>query len=122
MKNLPGKQQGASAIATIIVLAVLGYGIYIGMQYVPQAIEAKSIDSILTGIESTNRTEHFNSVRAIKEKVIAGLQINEMNDMTDKFSVKKIKGKFVVKFNYDRELNLVYKTLPMHYEQTVTLE
>ena len=122
MRNLPAKQQGASAIVTIITLAVLGYGVYIGFQYIPQAIEAKSIDSILSSLETTNRTERFNSASAIKEKVIAGLQVNEMNDMTDKFSVKKVKGKFVVKFNYERELNLMYKVLPMPYAQTVTLD
>ena len=122
MKSLPAKQQGASAIVTIIVLAVLGYGVFIGFQYIPQAIEAKSIESILTSLETTNRTEHINSVQAVKEKVISGLQINEMNDMTDKFSVKKVKGKIVVKFNYDRELNLIYKVLPMPYAQTVTLD
>ena len=122
MRNLPAKQQGASAIVTIITLAVLGYGVYIGFQYIPQAIEAKSIDSILSSLETTNRTERFNSASAIKEKVIAGLQVNEMNDMTDKFTVKKVKGKFVVKFNYERELNLMYKVLPMPYAQTVTLD
>jgi len=42
--------------------------------------------------------------------------------MTDQFSVKEINGKYVVKFNYDRELDLIYKKLPMHYAQTVTLK
>ena len=122
MKNSPAKQQGASAIVTVIVLAVLAYGVFIGFQYIPQAIESKSIESILTGLETTNRTERFNSASAIKEKIIAGLQINEMNDMTDKFSVKKTKGKFVVKFDYERELNLIYKVQPMPYAQTVSLD
>ena len=122
MKSLPAKQQGASAIFTVIVLAVLGYGVFIGFQYVPQAIEAKAIESVLTSLEADNRAERFNSASAIKEKVISGLQINEMNDMTDKFSVKKTKGKFVVKFDYERELNLIYKIQPMPYAQTVTLD
>ena len=45
MKKLPNQQKGASAIFTIILLAVLGYAVYIGIQYVPQAVESKSIDS-----------------------------------------------------------------------------
>lgn len=33
MSNLPGQQTGASIIGTIITLAVLGYGVYVGFSY-----------------------------------------------------------------------------------------
>ena len=55
MRNLPAKQQGASAIVTIIVLALLAYGVYLGLQYVPQAIESRSIDSIFSDNVSARR-------------------------------------------------------------------
>jgi hypothetical protein len=121
MKRLPAKQKGASAIVTIIILALLGYGAYVGIQYVPIAIEDKSISSILSTIETTNKTDPVSSPQELKDRVVKALQINEMNDMTDAFTVKKIKEKIVIKFNYDRELNLIYETKQIHYEQTLSL-
>ena len=47
MNKLPAQQKGASAIVTLIILALLAYGVYVGIQYVPQAIESKSVDSVL---------------------------------------------------------------------------
>ena len=40
-------QRGASAVILIIILAILGAGVYIGLQYLPQYIEAGTVDSIL---------------------------------------------------------------------------
>ena len=121
MNKLPGKQKGASLIGTIIILAALGYGAYLGIQYVPQIIESKSIDSILENMKTDQQTDPVTSKQAATQKVIKMLQINEMNDMTDKFTVDQRDGKFIITFKYDRELNLVYKTEPMHYKKSVTL-
>jgi hypothetical protein len=121
MKKLPAKQKGASPIVTIIVLALLGCGVYVGIQYAPIAIEDRSIRSILTTLETTNKSDPVSSPQELKSKIIKALQINEMNDMTDTFTVKKIKGKIVVTFNYDRELNLIYETKTIHFEQTLSL-
>lgn len=121
MKKLPGQQKGGSPIVTIITLAVLGYGVYIGIQYVPQFIESKSVDSILSNIESSQRTDPVRSEQAAKTKVIRMLQVNEMDDMTDSFSVRKYNDTITIKFSYDRELNLGYKIKPIHYESEVSL-
>lgn len=121
MKRLPRQQKGASFIGTILVLAVLGYGVYIGIQYVPQAIEAKAINSILDNIRDSQNTDPVVNTQDAGARVIRMLQINEMNDMTDSFTVKRERGKIVIKFNYDRDLNLGYKIHPMHYEQTLSL-
>ena len=121
MNRLPGQQKGASAIGTIITLAVVGYGVYIGIQYVPQAIESKSIDSILNKIEDTQHTDPVTSRQAARAKVIKMLQVNEMNDMTDNFTVERSDGRITVKFSYDRELNLGYKIQPIHYRKSVTV-
>jgi len=121
MNNLPEKQKGASAIVTLILLVVLGYAVYIGIQYVPQMIEAKSIDSVLRNVQDAHKTESIESVEEARTRVINLLQINEMNDMTDNFDVKQRAGKITITFNYDRELNLIYKTEQMHYEKTLTL-
>jgi len=121
MNNLPAQQRGASAIGTIIMLAILGYGVFIGFQYVPQAIESRSIDSILQTVDSANKSGSINSVQAAQEKVISLLQINEMNDMADAFTVTERDGRITVTFSYERELNLLYKIQPMPYKKIMIL-
>jgi len=121
MNKLPGKQRGVSAIGAIIILAVLGYGAYLGIQYVPQMLESKAIDSILDNIEISQKTDPVTSKQAATTKVIKMLQINEMNDMTDSFTVEKRDGKITIAFSYDRELKLGYKTQAIHYKKSVTL-
>ena len=121
MNRLSNRQQGASAIATIIILAVLGYAVYVGMQYVPQAIESKSVDSILDTVKTDQKTNPANTEYDVRVKVVKHLQINEMNDMVENLSVTRSGGKTTVTIKYDRELNLLFKTHPMHYEKSVTL-
>jgi hypothetical protein len=45
-KKAATKQKGASAISVIIVLAIFGYAVFIGLQYIPQSIESGTVDSI----------------------------------------------------------------------------
>ncbi|MFT5138384.1 MAG: hypothetical protein ACI9H8_001740 [Lysobacterales bacterium] len=122
MKSLPNKQAGASVIATIITIAVIGYGIFIGIQYVPLFIESKSINSILTSIEVDHRTDPITSRNAARDKVIKLLQINEMNDMTESVKVSDIGNKVTITFSYDRVLNLGYEKKKLHYESSRTLK
>jgi hypothetical protein len=121
MNKLARQQKGASAISTIITLAVLAFGVFIAIQYVPQAIESKAIDSILENLESSQAADPVSSTQDASAKVVKMLQINEMNDMTDAFTVERRDGRIVVTFSYDRELNLGYKIQPIHYENTVSL-
>jgi len=121
MNKLPERQKGASTIGTIITLAVLGYGVYIGIQYVPQAIESNSISSILSSMKDSQISNPVTSNQAASAKVIKLLQINEMNAMTDSFVVERRDDKIVVRFSYDRELNLGYKIQVIHYEKSVSL-
>ena len=121
MNKLPAKQKGASAIGTIIMLAVLGFGVYVGIQYVPQMIESKSIDSILRTMEDTQSSDRVSTIVDARNKVVRLLQINDMNDMTDSLTVEKGDGGITVSFNYDRELNLIYKIQPMQYRKKVRL-
>ena len=121
MFRLPSKQKGASAVVNIILLLVLGFAAYVGIQYVPQLLESKSIDSILQTMREDQKTDRITSVGDAKTKVVSLLQINEMNDMMDSFTVADRDGKVTIQFKYDRELNLVYKIRPMHYEKTLVL-
>ena len=121
MQRLPARQKGASFIGTVILLALLGYAVYVGIQYVPQMIESKSIDSILGTVRDENKNDPITSVEDANAMVIRLLQVNEMNDMTDSFKVRMREDHIVIEFNYDRKLDLLYKVKPMHYEKTLRL-
>ena len=122
MDNLPAKQKGASAIATIIVLVILGYGVYIGIQYAPQFMESKSIDSILKTIDGAHKVEAIDDEQAAKLKLVGLLQINEINDMSDSYKVRQSNGKITITFSYDRKLDLVYEVKPIHYDKILILK
>ncbi len=122
MKHLPRTQRGASALVNIIALGLLAYGIYLGIQYVPLAIEAKSIDSILTTIKAEHQTDPLTSEDEAKAKVIRMLNINEMNDLTKNVRVSRGSGTIIIKFSYERELNLGFKKHPMLYEKVLELK
>ncbi|MCP4046168.1 MAG: DUF4845 domain-containing protein [Gammaproteobacteria bacterium] len=122
MMNLPAKQKGASASATIIFLALLAYGVYLGIQYVPQAIESQAIDSIFATVNKDHRMDPIQSVDEAKSKVAKMLQVNEMNDMAKNVKVRQIAGTITIKVMYERELDLGFKTKPMLYEKTLVLK
>ncbi len=121
MNRFPVQQKGASAFGNIVMLAILVFAVYVGIQYVPQLMESKAIDSILQTIDSTRRTTPISSAQAAEARLISLLQVNEMNDMTDSFTVKERNGRITIVFSYDRELNLIFKKQPMHYEKSVIL-
>ena len=121
MTKLPARQKGASAIVNIIILVVLGFAAYVGIQYVPQMLESKSIDSILKTMENDQRTDRITTAMDAETKLVSLLQINEMNDMMDSFTVGKSDGGIVIAFSYDRELNLIYKKQPMKYRKKMRL-
>ena len=121
MNRFPAQQKGASAFVNIIMLAIVCFGVYVAIQYVPQLIESKAIDSMLQTMDSTQKTTPVNSVQTAQDRIASLLQVNEMNDMTDSYTVKKRNGKITITFSYDRELNLIFKKRPMHYEKKLIL-
>ena len=122
MNRMPAQQKGASAMGTIIILAIIGYAAYVGVQWVPQMIESKTVDSILSSVESEHKTDSVRDGADAEIRVIKLLQINEMSDMSDAVTVVDRGGRITGTFRYDRELNLAYKTQPMHYEKSLTLQ
>jgi len=122
MNSIHKTQRGASAIALIIILAIIGAGTYIGLQYIPQYIECSAVDSILANIENANKTKPVSSVLDIRNRIEKQLDMNQMNDLRDSFSVKQDGDAYIVKVSYERELNLIYKKKPMKYEKTLILK
>jgi len=121
MNTIPGKQKGASAIVTLIVLAILAYGIFIAIQYTPQLIESSALDSILESIESSQISDPARSVKAVEAKINNLLYVNQLMDQEDNFTVKQKGDTFLIDVKYERDLNLLYKNRTMKYEKSLIL-
>ena len=122
MYNSQRKQRGASAIGIIIILAIIGVGAYIGFQYLPLYIEAGTVDSILTSIENKDREKPVTSAQQIRGMIEKQLNMNQMEDLADSFKVTQDEEIFIVKVNYERELNLIYEKKLIITDKTLTLE
>jgi len=114
-------QRGASAIGIIIILAIIGAGAYIGLQYIPQYIEAGTVDSILSNIEQAHEESPVTSANKVRSMIEKQLDINQMDDLRDSFKVTQDEEIYIVTVSYERELNLIYEKKPMKYEKTLTL-
>jgi len=115
-------QRGASGIGLIIFLAIIGAGAYIGFQYLPQYIECGTVDSILSNIERAHEKTPVTSVKDIQDMIDKQLNINQMDDMRDNFTVMQDDEMYIVTVSYERELNLIYEKRPMKHEKSITLK
>lgn len=122
MKSMQKTQQGLSGIGVIILLAVIGAGAYLGLQYIPQYIEAGTVDSILANLEKSREETPFSSAADVSKMINKQLNLNQMEDLRDSFKVTQDGEAYIVKVSYERELNLIYGKKPMPYERTLTLE
>ena len=120
--NIQSKQKGASAIVFIIVLAIFGFAVYVGIQYIPQRIESGTVDSILDSIVENHKTTPVQNVSEILGTITRLLNVNQMDDMKENFKVSKYRGTYNIKVSYERELNLGYETKTIKYEKSRTLE
>ena len=116
-----GTQRGASAISLIIILALIGAGTFIGLQYIPQYIEAGNVDSILSNIEQAHEETPVTSVNNIRNMIEKQLDINQMDDLRDNFKVTQDEGIYTITVNYERELNLIYEKQLIQYNKSLTL-
>lgn len=122
MTSKPANQVGASAIGTVLLLVILAYGIFVGIQWVPQIIESSSVDSVLNSIESTHRSDPVRSAQAARTLIDNHLQINQMQDLKEVFTVREWANDYVIEVSYERQLNLLYETRTLHYEKSLTLD
>ena len=115
-------QRGASAITLIVILAIIGTGIFIGLQYVKLYIESGTVDSILSSVEKTHEEKPVSSVNNLQSMINKQLDINQMDHLRDNFKVTQDDEIYIVEVNYERELNLIYEKKLMKYEKTLTLK
>jgi Domain of unknown function (DUF4845) len=117
----PGAQRGASAVGTSLLLLIAAYGVYVGLQYVPQLIESSSVGSILNSIEHEHRAEPIGSAQSLRGKIDNHLSINQLNHLRDSFSVREFGNDYIVEVSYERELNLLYAKKTIKYTDSLTL-
>jgi hypothetical protein len=120
--SMQTRQQGGSAIGLIIFLAIFAYGVFVGIQYVPQYIESAAVTTILDNVVEKHSKERLDSMSAVQSAIDKQLYINEMGDLKSSFKVKQYRGDFIITVRYERELDLLYEKKLMPFEKTVTLE
>jgi hypothetical protein len=120
--NIQKYQKGKSVIGHIMTLAVLGFGVYIGFQYIPQIMESGSVDSILGSIEANHKASPVRNVDEILTAIDRQLQVNEMYDMKENFYVTQNGSSYTIEVNYERILDLGFQKRTIQYEKTLTLK
>jgi len=121
MHNGKNKQRGASAVGIIIILAILGAGAYIGFQYIPLFIESGTVDSVMSSIEQANEKKPFASSAEIRNTINKQLDMNQMQELADAFTVTKYEETYTINVYYERQLNLIYKKQLIETDKTITL-
>ena len=121
MNPIKKRQHGASSVAGIIVLALIGAGIYIGLQYIPQRIESGTVDSILGDIRKAHASKPASQGKDIQAMIGRSLNINQLEDMQKYFTVTENSDEIVVNVAYERELNLLYTKKQINYNKSLTL-
>ncbi len=122
MHYKPQAQRGGSTIVTLIILAIVGIGGYIGFQYVPQYMEAKEIDSILASVEKAYDENPVDTEKQIRSMINKRLMINKMKEMEEAFTIADKHKSFTITVDYERELNLLYEKRTMKYEKKLVLK
>lgn len=122
MNRMHGKQRGGSVIGLIITLFVIGYIAFVGIQYIPQMIEAQTVQSILDSIEQDHRASPVRSQADIERAWSTLLNINEMNDLKDTMEIDHYGGQYTINVAYERPLDLLYKKKIIQYQKSIILD
>ncbi|MDZ4731571.1 MAG: hypothetical protein SH820_16700 [Xanthomonadales bacterium] len=121
MKQTRKNQLGGSAPGNILLIALFAYGVYLGIQYVPQLIESKSLDSMLDSIESQNRSQPYASAQQVEQAVKSILNLNQMDEMINNITIRAGQQGINIEVGYERELNLLFQKKAMSYNKSLDL-
>jgi len=122
MKQTRNNQHGASTLGTVILLGVLGYGVFVGLQYIPQKIEDMSVDSVLDSVETIWQQNPSGSVHDVEASIDRLLNTNDREHLRSKFKVYQSGNGIEVAFSREWQLNLIYTEQAMKHEKTLTLK
>ena len=111
------RQTGASLLGNLVVLALLGYCIFVAFQYVPQVLESRSVQTTLNSMLSAHEANPVPNAQVAIDRLHRMLNMSGLEDLASEFKVEDI----TISVKYERELNLLYTIHPMTYEKSVTL-
>lgn len=116
ISSLTRNQKGKSAIANILILALVAFAIYFAIQYVPQRIESGIVDSILESIQQRHEAEPIKNEPAAWRAIDTLLHTNQKQDMREHFDIAWNAGSLTISVNYERPLDFIF------FEKTVTYD
>lgn len=122
VKTTHHSQRGASTPGTVILLGILGYGVFIGLQYIPQKIEDMSVDSVLDSIETIQQQNPSAGARNVEATIDRLLNTNNLQHLRSNFKVYQSGKDIIVTASREWKLNLIYTEQVMKYEKTRTLK
>lgn len=120
-EKTPVRQRGKSVIGNLIVLALIAFGIWVGIQYIPQRLEAGTVRTILDQVRQRHSATPIQDDRDLWAVINNHLHINGMNHMKDYFKAKWDQGRVTITVDYERDLNLLFSTRTMKYHEELVL-
>lgn len=121
MHVMQKREHGASSFTVIVVLALVGAGIYLGLQYIPQLIESGTVDAILSDVKKAHALKPVREVRELDEMIGRSLDVNQLEELRKQFTVTESEDEFIVDVAYARELNLLVTRYPINYKKSLAL-
>lgn len=121
MHVMQKREHGASSFTVIMVLALVGAGIYLGLQYIPQLIESGTVDAILSDVKKAHALKPVREVRELNEMIGRSLDVNQLEELRKQFTVTESEDEFIVDVAYARELNLLVTRYPINYKKSLAL-
>jgi len=109
-------------ISNVIFLAIVGYGVFLGLQYVPQKIENMSIDSILASVKSIQEQAPSRNVRDVEKTLDQLLNTSELSHLKNNFKVYEDGDGINVTVSREWVLNMIYQEKKITYERKVALK
>lgn len=121
MRTQGTRHEGGSAIGNLFLLVVLAYGIFLGIQWVPQLLESGTVTGILNSLKENYRVDTDTGIGGVEAAIAKQLDVNSLHDLQDHFTVKQNGRAYLVTISWERELNLLYARKTLKYEKKITL-
>jgi len=100
--SLKQKQQGLTLISWLIIFAIGGFFILLGMKLVPIYLENQSVKSIVESLRNDSKARG-ESAAGVKKLIYKRLKINSIYDFPkDNIKIKKTKNRLLVDITYDK--------------------
>ena len=119
--NSSSKQLGKSLFGNLITIALIGLGVWVGIQFIPMKIKEGTMNTVLDKVEQRHHATPYQNEADVWAIIDKNLNINEMRDMRQYFRVQGNRGSYTVTVEYGQELNLVVTSWDMDYKNQLIL-